>query len=72
MKNLYKNYLKSLKEKDAIVYYNESLKKHCSFHIGGEAKYFIVVNNVKTLTNLLEKNKNKKIFYSRCRNKYII
>jgi UDP-N-acetylmuramate dehydrogenase len=58
----YKNYLKTLDPKDAVVFYNESLKKHCSFFIGGKAKYFVVVNNIKTLTILLEKNKNKKFF----------
>lgn len=62
MKSLYKNYLKTINIKDAIVYYNESLKKHCSFAIGGKAKYFIIVNNIKTLNILLEKNKNKKFF----------
>lgn len=42
-------FLKTLEKKDAFILYNESLKKHCSFGIGGIAKIFIYCNNVKTL-----------------------
>ncbi|MFA5211002.1 MAG: UDP-N-acetylmuramate dehydrogenase [Patescibacteria group bacterium] len=33
---------------------NESLAKHCSFKVGGIAKYFISVNNIKFLEELLK------------------
>lgn len=53
----YKKYLKSLNKKDALVLYNESLKKHTTFGIGGQAKYFVIVNNTKTLIDLTNRAK---------------
>lgn len=58
MRNFIK-YLTTLTPKDAIVYLNEPLKDHCSFGIGGKAKLYIVVNNIKTLKNIIAKNKKR-------------
>lgn len=60
MRNFIK-YLTTLFPKDAIIYLNEPLKDHCSFGIGGKAKFYIVVNNINTLKNII--NKNKKRFF---------
>lgn len=62
MRNLYEDYLKVLDSKDASVYFGESLRGHCSFDIGGKAKYFVVVHNKTTLVSLLKKNKRKKFY----------
>jgi UDP-N-acetylmuramate dehydrogenase len=51
--NNYKNFLKSFPKKDLIVFFNEDLKDHCSFNIGGMAKYFVIVNNQKTLKEII-------------------
>ena len=58
--NKYIKFLNSISTKYATILYNEDLKKHCSFRIGGKAKFFIIVNNEKTLLNILKLN-NKKI-----------
>lgn len=55
---IYKKHLNSLSQKDAIVFFDENLKSHCSFNIGGTAKYFVIVNNKKTLIDILKRNKN--------------
>ncbi|MDD4110510.1 MAG: UDP-N-acetylmuramate dehydrogenase [Clostridia bacterium] len=53
----FNKYLENLSTKDASVYFNEPLKNHCSFGIGGKAKFFIIVNNLKTLKEVLTKSK---------------
>lgn len=51
------NYLKQLQEKDGVVLFNEPLSKHTSFGIGGKAKNFVIVKNIKTLVEIFEKEK---------------
>ena len=53
----YIKFLKSLKTKDAEVYFNHDLKRETSFKIGGKAKYFVVVKNEKTLLEILSRCK---------------
>ena len=56
----YKQFLKQLPKKDGVVFFNEPLSSHCSFKIGGTAKYFVAVHNTQTLLQLFSKT--KKIF----------
>lgn len=56
----YRQFLKQLPKKDGVVFFNEPLSSHCSFKIGGTAKYFVSVNNIKTLTQIFSKT--KKVF----------
>lgn len=60
--NTYKNFLNSIQLKDALISYNENLKKYCSFKIGGKAKFFIIVNNENALLKILKWNKYKRFF----------
>ncbi len=48
----YLEYFKSFSKKDITFLTNESLKEHCSFNIGGIAKYFVIIHNKKTLLKL--------------------
>lgn len=56
----YKQFLKQLPKKDGVVFFNEPLSSHCSFKIGGTAKYFVATHNTQTLLQLFSKT--KKIF----------
>lgn len=51
--NNYKNFLNSFFKKDLIVFFNENLKDHCSFNVGGTAKYLVIANNQKTLKEII-------------------
>lgn len=53
----YEKFLSTLSNKDATIYFNEDLKKHCSFGVGGKAKYFAIVHNEKTLKEMLKQSK---------------
>ena len=53
----YKKFLKNLTKQNAKVLFNEPIKNHTSFGIGGVAKYFVVVHNTKTLVSVLKKTK---------------
>lgn len=48
----YIEFLRSLKNQDAVVCFNEEMKFHTSFGIGGKAKYFIVVNTISALKEI--------------------
>lgn len=56
----YEKFLKQLQKKDGVVFFNEPLSRHCSFRIGGNAKYFVIVSNTKTLLEVFKRT--KKIF----------
>ena len=56
----YKQFLKQRPKKDVVVFFNQPLSSHCSFIIGGTAKYFVAVYNTQTLLQLFSKT--KKIF----------
>lgn len=56
----YKKFLKQLQKKDGVVFFDEPLSKHCSFRIGGKAKFFVVVSNTKTLIEIFKRA--RKIF----------
>jgi UDP-N-acetylmuramate dehydrogenase len=47
------NVLNSFSKKDLVLFFNEDLKKHNSFNIGGIADCFVVVNNDKTLKKIV-------------------
>lgn len=49
--------------KDIEVYQNESLKKYCTFKIGGLAKYLIIVKTTKALINIVKMCEEKNIKY---------
>ena len=53
----YKQFLKQLPKKDGVVFFNEPLSSHCSFKIGGTAKYFVATHNTQTLLQLFSKTK---------------
>lgn len=48
-------FLKQLQKKDGVVLFNEPLSKHTSFGIGGNAKYFVIVKNERTLVEIFRK-----------------
>ena len=43
---------------DSKIYYNEPMKKHTSFKIGGPAEIFIVPGNIDEIKNILKLEKN--------------
>ena len=56
----YEQFLKQLPTKDGVVFFNEPLSSHCSFKIGGTAKYFVAAYNTQTLLQIFSKT--KKVF----------
>ena len=51
----YEKFLKSLDPEQAVVCFDEEMKFHTSFGIGGKVKYFVVVNKTKTLIEILKR-----------------
>ena len=49
-----KNKLESLKIAKEKIQYNEPMKKHTTFKIGGKAEYFIKIDNEKELKEVLK------------------
>ena len=54
----YKKFLKNLPTSQAQVKFNEPLKNHTSFKIGGNAKYFVVAHTQRVLQSIFAKTKN--------------
>ncbi len=54
----YTKFLKQLRNKGETILFGEEMKTHCSFGVGGKAKYFVIANSAKTLESIVKRTNN--------------